>query len=671
MFFSRDVVLLVLGVCGFVLCCAAFFVLRCVRSYQLNVVLCDAIDASGQGMLFFDQSGRLISFNAHISTFFPDLSDDLQCVLKTYDDFLVYIFDKAVPLNPVIQDVLSQDCKISHKLGFREVLKWGENSYCVAEARRTDNGCVVVIVMDISDNMRDAENFERLNVTNQRLGEVIQYTDSGIIMSDITHANNPITFVNNAFCRMMCVDEEIIKEHGWGCFDSLFTEGESLDEYLRAVCNLQPVSVELQRESENCVHWYNVKLNILKNENDEPHIMVAILDDVTALKTRELQFFNVKKLESLGQLSAGVAHDFNNILSIIMGYAKMANKPDISREVSAQHVQRIGVAAQRGASLIQKLMLFSHHKSEITEVHDLVRVIRDQDALLKPLLGQEVSLRYDVSDEPLYVSATIDGVSQILMNLVINARDAMADKGGVIDIKLDRFDGASEHSGLDDHLKDQDLVRLCVCDKGAGIEKKIIDKIFDPFFTTKDIDKGTGLGLSVVYGLVQDMGGQIKVRSVPGQGTSFFVYLKEGDSDFVKSITGSVENIDDLRFEGYTALIVDDEPDILVICEDILSSRGMHVLTANDGNHALCVQDEYVGHIDVLLSDVAMPQLNGFRLAEIMRDLRPEIDVLHMSGYPLNNHAQDMDIPENITLLSKPIDSHELVSELYHTLNGE
>ena len=243
---------------------------------------------------------------------------------------------------------------------------------------------------------------------------------------------------------------------------------------------------------------------------------IGVFTDVTELRAREAEGFKAQKLEALGQLAAGVAHDFNNILSITDGYARMIEREAGANSIVAQHAEKIRITSQRGADLTKQMLTFSRHKIIEENVVDLCAVVMEEEVLLRPLVDASIKFDIEVSDEPCHVKCTPDNVTQIIMNLTVNARDAVGAAGRIAvhvgpcappEFSARRKDGVEDESGW---------VCLSVSDNGSGIPDDVVERMFDPFFTTKDQGKGTGLGLSMVYGLVQEIGGQIDVSSVMG-----------------------------------------------------------------------------------------------------------------------------------------------------------
>ena len=367
-----------------------------------------------------------------------------------------------------------------------------------------------------------------------------------------------------------------------------------------------------------------------------------VIEDTTERKIMEGQYFQAQRLESLGQLAGGVAHDFNNILSIIDGYARIAKKTVPDNKEALDYLERITQSVQRGASLTGQLLTFGRHKVMKDIVTDLGDLVLDQESLLRPLMDASISLSINV-EKGINVDIAPDNICQILLNLCINARDAMPGGGNLI-----------IEAG---HDKDRAFIRIV--DTGMGMTPDIKARIFDPFFTTKDQGKGTGLGLSMVYGLVKDMRGNIEVESRPGDGSIFTIFLPLSEQKAqVQEIVEDEEG--NIYLNGFTALIAEDEPDLLGIVSGMLKDMGVNVLIATNGNEALKIQDDYDGNIDFLLTDVVMPELNGVRLAELFEAVRPDSKVVFMSGYPAHGQMARVELPEDALFMPKPVDFKKL-----------
>ncbi len=343
-----------------------------------------------------------------------------------------------------------------------------------------------------------------------------------------------------------------------------------------------------------------------------------------------------QKLEALGRFAGGIAHDFNNILSIIEGYTNIAVKNLQNGTLTPQQLQKILLSTQRGAGLTRQLLAFSRQKIGVEQTTDLCMALENQRVLLQPLLGEMIEFGLILPPHPLWIEAADDQITQIVLNLALNARDAMPG-GGKLMILCHEKQGWAE---------------ITVSDTGAGIPAHVLSHIFEPFFTTKGQDQGTGLGLSVVYGIVEQMKGRIGVTSSPKTGTTFTVALPLAaaplaETDLCRDRPPSLK--------GKTILLAEDEPELRDILGIMLSSFDMRVLHASNGNHAMQIQQEFGDKIDFLLTDVIMPEMDGVKLGKLFGTQRPDTNVIYMSGYPLRDGQAGLDVPKTAAFISKPM----------------
>ncbi len=386
-------------------------------------------------------------------------------------------------------------------------------------------------------------------------------------------------------------------------------------------------------------------------------------------RLNQAELFKAEKLDALGRLSAGVAHDFNNLLSIIDGYVSMIGGCLNDREKVLIYIDKIKTASIRGARLTKQMLTFSQHKIVANDVIDLSRVLEDQRNFLGAMFEECIEVKVEIEEPDLYARASADGIIQILLNLCINARDAMP-KGGRISISLGVC-GVSElpHSIID-IAPEEEFLCLRVADTGEGMSADIQEKIFDPFFTTKAQGKGSGLGLSVVYGVVQEMAGYIHVTSQIGAGSVFYIHIPRSSQHPKQAFDNTLVDVGEVDLDGYCVLVVEDEEDLRSLICDVLTQKGMRVLSAAHGEDALVLQDGYEGVIDLLVTDVVMPGMSGLKLAELMQALRENLGVIFISGYPANGHMAQVSLPDDAYFMAKPID-YELLCRLIHVCLGD
>ncbi len=365
--------------------------------------------------------------------------------------------------------------------------------------------------------------------------------------------------------------------------------------------------------------------------------------------TRNLQR---QKMEALGQFAGGIAHDFNNLLSIIEGHTHIALRQLKEGRLDPEQLLKILASTQRGAGLTRQLLSFGRQKVGFDEKTNLVEAMRQQHVLLLPLLGATIQLFMTVPEDPVWINAAPDQLTQIILNLALNARDAMP-CGGELAIMCMACQKRHIPAVLREKNPETSYIRLSVVDSGTGIPDDVLPRIFEPFFTTKDQGKGTGLGLSVVYGVVDQLKGTIEVSSAQGDGTSFDIFLPIAEAP-APSLTAE-NNVSDKGLAGKTILIAEDEPELREMLADMFNGLKMNVLSAGNGNQALSVQDEYDGDIDFLLTDVVMPEMDGVKLGEMFSSVRPDSNVVYMSGYPFMEGRRDLQVPEQAPFISKPI----------------
>lgn len=477
------------------------------------------------------------------------------------------------------------------------------------------------------------------------LSSALDGVSCGVVVWDTEGEDIPILYVNGVFAQMLSAKPADLLGKSVTDVFSQYCQGENLQEKIEESGD----DVELEKTQEESSLWYRLEM-IPMEENDG--LVLGILKDETEFKLRQTKIFQSQKLESLGQLAGGVAHDFNNILSIIDGYARMTKKEVSGRRGTEEYLDKIMDAVKRGASLTQQLLTFGRRSIVVESVTDVGEFVREHEGLLKPLLDASIQLKIN-AEQGIAVSCAPDIIGQILINLVVNARDAMP-KGGLL--QVDVFSSEGEGAGF---------AVLRVRDTGTGMDEETKDKIFDPFFTTKDQGKGTGLGLSTVYGLVKQMKGNIEVESAEGEGTEIMVSLPLSDKQPVKKIVNvPASEAGQIRLDGYTALVAEDEPDLLALVAGMLKEMGMRVLTASNGNEALLRQEDFGGQIDFLVTDIVMPELSGVRLAELFESVRPDTKTIFMSGYPAGGQMARIEIPDGAYFLPKPVDYDKLA----HTL---
>ncbi|MGA3121933.1 MAG: PAS domain S-box protein [Polyangiaceae bacterium] len=385
-----------------------------------------------------------------------------------------------------------------------------------------------------------------------------------------------------------------------------------------------------------------------------------------AIAELERQFRQAQKMEAVGRLAGGVAHDFNNVLSVILSYGAILLtdiKPGDPIRADVEEIQR---AAKRAADLTRQLLMFSRQQVLAPKVLDLNELLTSMDRMLQRILGADVDL-VSLPTHPLgRVRADPGSMEQVIMNLVVNARDAMPTGGK---LTMETANAVLDEAYAQAHfgVKPGPYVMLAVTDTGSGIEKATLPRIFEPFFTTKEHGKGTGLGLSTVFGVVQQSGGSVWVYSEVGKGTTFKVYLPRVDA----AVETVGENVAPTTLRGSeTILLVEDDDQVRVVTEGILRRSGYHVIDARNAGEALLLSEKHPGRIHLLLSDVVMPQISGPDLAKRLARARPDMKVLCMSGYTDDSIVRHGVLEARIAFLQKPITPQGLTTKVREVLDG-
>lgn len=392
---------------------------------------------------------------------------------------------------------------------------------------------------------------------------------------------------------------------------------------------------------------------------------VVTLHDITERKMLEEQLIQSQKMEAIGRLAGGIAHDFNNILTVIKGYCDLS-LIEVKEGILRENLIQIKDASNKASDLVHKILAFSRRQVMEMKVIDVNSILNEMDKMLRRLIGEDIELITIFSDNIGKVKADPGQIEQIIMNLVINAKDAMPMGGRLIietaNVELDET-YTKTHFGVEAGK----YVMISVSDTGVGMSPEIMQHIFEPFFTTKEKGKGTGLGLSTVYGIVKQSGGTICVYSEPGQGTTFKIYLP--------MVEGEVKNTDDkiikeeIEQGTETILIIEDNENVRKLAVQILGKQGYKVLEAHDGSEALMICKDYEETLHLILVDLVMPSLNGRQVIEELSKVRKDFKVLYMSGYPENTYAHHGILEPEIEFIKKPFTMEELARKVRCVLN--
>ena len=411
---------------------------------------------------------------------------------------------------------------------------------------------------------------------------------------------------------------------------------------------------------------YTEELTVTPVRNNAGEIthVVAIKQDVTERRQLEQQLRQAQKMEAVGLLSGGIAHDFNNLLGVIIGYSEILEERLEQNSDLHKSVEQIKKAGQRAVSLIRQLLAFSRQQVLAPRVLDLNTVVADTEKMLRRVIGEDVELIAALAPELGHVRADQGQIEQVIMNMAVNARDAMPE-GGKLIIETMNADLDEEYALRHPPTVPGKYVMLVMTDTGIGMDEKVRSHIFEPFFTTKELGKGTGLGLSTVYGIVKQSGGYIWVESTLGRGSTFKIYLPQVADAVPQSQPRDVATSPLQGSE--TILLVEDEEPLRSLTCMTLEQGGYTVLEANGGSQAIEIARQHRGSIHLLLTDMVMPGMNGLAVAQNLMSIRPEMKVIYMSGYTNFTTRQQLDSEANF--LPKPIMRDALLLKLHEVLN--
>ncbi len=643
-------------------------------------ILGEVFDVSEVGKVVFSEKGDfLVANKCAFEALYPLGEDDLTDL--SYQDFIGFLYDSAEEADESVRKAILAQYQTYSRFSdpfFMEVIVSQKKGLHLVEARRLETGASLFTFVNISKLRHVEENIIQLSRFNNQLLHAIEAVGTGIVISNRDQIDSGLLYVNDAFCNFLGKKKADVIRRPWGGILDLVQDEEDKDKILTAIEYRYDSEISFDLEIDEEISYFTFKVSPVFLETGEIDLYIGVLTDVSLLKQREMEFFHAQKLESLGQLAAGVAHDFNNILSIIGGYSLMAKSylkdvddgalsPDDGRTKLDSSLESIESAAYRGAGLTRKMLTFSRHKVVTKSVVNVCDVIREQQELTKPLIGVDICVDVNLPDEDINVRGSADSIGQIVMNLVMNARDAML-QGGDLHIAVLELCDENVPDSVKDVVEGDEYVVIRVTDTGMGMDKTTLDRMFDPFFTTKDQGKGTGLGLSVVYGLVKEMGGVLDFSSVLYEGTTMSCYLPRCYENAKQLLLEEDVDLSTVCFDGFTVLVAEDEPDLLVMVTKMLEDMGFRVIGAKNGNEALELVDMHEDEIDILLTDVVMPEVNGVKLAELTTAINPEIKVVFMSGYPSTGEMAPVDLPDDIEFVTKPVDYGNLARLLLSKL---
>ena len=549
--------------------------------------------------------------------------------------------------------------RVRHKNGTWLVL---ESTSSVIRNANGDPEKLVIVNRDITERKR-AE--EALRQSEAGFRSVVEDAPYGIYRSS---PSGRFLQVNPAFQKMLGYDleEELLRKDLASDIFRHTGEYQRLGELLTGTEEAKDVEMEWKRQDGTPI-TVRCSGRSINDENGAPAYFEVFAEDVTEKRVLERQLRMAQKMEAIGRLSGGIAHDFNNLLGVIIGYSRVLGKALSTNTALREHALEIEKAGQRAASLTKQLLAFSRQQVLTPAVLNLNTLASDMEKMLPRLLGEDIEVSLALDPELGNVKADQSQIEQVIMNLAVNARDAMP-MGGKLKIQTGNVELDQAYTWNHPGSKVGSYVILTVTDTGTGMDAGTLTHIFEPFFTTKERGKGTGLGLSTVYGVVKQSNGYIWVDSALGKGTSFQIYLPQHVGQLVVDapITDSREKLRGSE----TILLVEDADPLRKLAQTFLEGGGFRVLSAENGEKALELATRFGGKFDLLLTDVVMPGMNGRVLAEQLFSRQPGMKVLYMSGYTDSFIAGHGVLDPKMHLLHKPFTEEVLIRKVREVLDG-
>ncbi len=526
-----------------------------------------------------------------------------------------------------------------------------------------DNSGILILIVDDDDGLR--------RLVCRRLQKV------GYAVADAVNGAGALTKIAGKMPALLLLDQKLPDMTGRSVIEKLMESGNDIPFIIMTGQGDERLAVDMMK--------FGARDYLVKDTDFLDHLPGVIDRVLRAIATEkrlaeserekerlQQQLIQAQKLESVGRLAGGVAHDFNNMLGVIIGFAELAQQKISDQDKLLDYLEQIRRAAGRSADLTRQLLAFARKQTVMPEVIDIHKAITEMLKILRQLIGENIELVFKASENGLFLRIDRSQVDQILTNLCINARDAISGNGRIeISTSLKSADDefCARHNGA---VPGSEYVTVTITDNGCGMDEEALSHLFEPFYTTKVIGRGTGLGLATIYGIMQQNHGFIDVVSQPANGSSFALYFPVCEQPAAGEIVQSHE-ICAVK-DSAVILLVEDEQSVLSMTEMMLEHLGFKVLAAISANEALKHVNNFTGHIDLLLTDIIMPGTNGHDLARQILEVRPEIRILFMSGYTADVVIQHGFNSIEVDFIQKPFDLPSLKRSIHKALavrNGQ
>ena len=561
--------------------------------------------------------------------------------LITADGRQVFFEDrtKSVPMEPVF-------------------LLEAEGLYATSQPRQKEFLGTQGIARDITDRKKTESEVSMLAQALKCISECVSVTD----------LKNNIIFVNDAFLRKYGYERHELIGKPITIVRAQNVQNESVDEILPLTVNGGWKGEVLNRRKDGGEFPIQLSTSVINDPSGYPIALIGVATDITDRKRLETQLQQSQKLEAIGKLAGGIAHDFNNLLTVIHGYSDLLLSKISTNDPIHNQIRQINEAATRAEALTRQLLAFSRKQIMKPKVIDLNNLIHEMEDMLERLIGADIKFIVNLNSDVGKIKADPGQIEQVIMNLAVNARDAMQN-GGTMTIE-------TLNTMIDHRFKDNypetvigNYVQLKISDTGFGMDKETQGHIFEPFFTTKEKGEGTGLGLATVYGIIKQSGGYIYVNSELTKGTTFNLYFPRVDEPLDSEEKTKVA--DTKLYGDETILVVEDQDEVRHLITDALNIYGYNVLEAPHGGSALLTCEKYDGTIDLIISDIVMPQMNGQELVERLLPLQPQMKVLFISGYAENIFSDRNVLDPGTLYVQKPFTPIELLGKVRYVLDSE
>lgn len=618
------------------------------------------------GIALIDNDGKFIYINPAFTNITGYALEDISSGRKWFHIVSFFVEYREEIIKSQKRDVVEKCIEKT----FSITCKNGEIKEIEFRPTLLDDGRIVVILFDITERKR-AE--EALSHSEEQYRLIAENTKDLICTLDL---QGNFHYVSPSFKEVLGYSPEELRD--LNAFSLIHPDDRepTMKIYQQALINKEARNAEFRFRHKNgnwCV--FESVGNWIFNGNGAPRESVLVSRDITERKQAEekmaalqVQLGQSQKMEAIGRLAGGIAHDFNNILAVIQGYSDLCLSGIPKENPLREDIQEITNAVKRAANLISQLLAFSRRQTMEMEVINLNPLLQNLEKMLRRVIGEDVELVTTLPDDLGRVKADPGQIEQILLNLTVNARDAMP-SGGKLTIETANV--TLKENNRQNHmvLTPGHYVMISITDTGLGMTQEVKERIFEPFFTTKEIGRGTGLGLSMVYGIVKQSGGHIGVDSEPGKGATFRIYLPRVDEPVVE--------VDEKEIGGpplgnETILVVEDEEEVRKLVARSLKKQGYKVLEASQGKEVFSLCEEQGGPIHLMVTDVVMPEMTGVELAKHIKQVYPEIKVLYMSGYTSDRVAVDCEnVEKGIEFIQKPFTGYKLARKIREVLDKQ